>query len=153
MTRFSWTDPRDGGGTYWTDGWDGYAPARQRLLDSIAQRGLSNVVVLGGDVHSHYVADLKLDFDDPKSAPIASEYCGSSISSLGLPQARVDAALGLNPHIRYGRSDQRGYMRFALDAQTLQAQVVVVDALDAAGAAQVAARFVTSSTRAGVQPA
>ena len=154
MARFSWSDPASGAGTYWTDGWDGYAPARRRLLDGIAQRKLGNVVVLGGDVHSHYVADLKLDFDDAVAAPIASEYCGSSISSLGMAQARVDAALGFNPHIRYGRSDQRGYMRVAVDAKTLQAQVcVIADGRDPASPMSVAARFVTSSARPGVESA
>ena len=52
MARFSWTDPAAGGGTYWTDGWDGYAPARDRLLGTVAERRVPGVVVLGGDVHS-----------------------------------------------------------------------------------------------------
>ena len=51
MARFSQSDPTSGGGTYWTDGWDGYPAARQRLLDGVAQRKLPGVVVLGGDVH------------------------------------------------------------------------------------------------------
>jgi len=153
MARFSWTDPA-AGGTYWTDGWDGYPAARQRLLDVVAQRKLPGVVVLGGDVHSHYVADLKADYDDPQSPVLASEFCGSSITSLGMPQARLDAARAFNPHIRYGRSDQRGYMRFALDAKQLQAQIRVVDdALDPASGISTAARFVVDSARPGPLPA
>ena len=153
MARFSWTDPA-AGGTYWTDGWDGYPAARRRLLDVVAQRKLPGVVVLGGDVHSHYVADLKADYDDPQSPVIASEFCGSSITSLGMPQARLDAARTFNPHIRYGRSDQRGYMRFALDAKQLQAQIRVVDdALDPASGISTAARFVVDSARPGPLPA
>ena len=154
MARFSWTDPTNGGGTYWTDGWDGYPAARQRLLDTLAQRKVPGVVVLGGDVHSHYVADLKADFDTAASPVIASEYCGSSISSLGLPQSRLDAARAFNPHMKYGRSDQRGYMRFALDAKQLQVQVRVVDnALDPASGITTAARFVTDAARPGAVPA
>ena len=153
MARFSWTDPANGAGTYWTDGWDGYAPARKRLFDSIAQRKVSGVVVLGGDVHSNYIADLKLDFDDPASPTIATEYCGTSITSLSLPQSRIDAVLGFNPHMRYGRSDQRGYMRFALDAKQLQAQVRVVDnALDPASGITTAARFTTDASHPGAVP-
>jgi len=153
MARFSSTDPAQGG-TYWTDGWDGYPAARQRLLDGVAQRKLGGVVVLGGDVHSHYVADLKADFNDPASAAIATEFCGSSISSLGIAQARVDAARAFNPHIRYGRSDQRGYMRFTLDARQLQAQIRVVDdALDPSSGITTAARFVVESGRPGALPA
>ena len=153
MARFSSTDPAQGG-TYWTDGWDGYPAARQRLLDGVAQRKLGGVVVLGGDVHSHYVADLKVNFNDPASTAIATEFCGSSISSLGIAQARIDAARAFNPHIRYGRSDQRGYMRFTLDARQLQAQIRVVDdALDPSSGITTAARFVVEAGRPGALPA
>ena len=38
MARFSWGDPAIGGGVYWTDGWDGYAPSRNRLLGVVAER-------------------------------------------------------------------------------------------------------------------
>src|SRR5450755_1225861 len=117
MARFSWQDPAHGGGVYWTDGWDGYAPARNRLLATVAAKKVPGVVVLGGDVHSNYVADLKADYDDAKSPTVASEFCGTSITSLALAQSRIDAALPFNPHIRFGRSDQRGYMSFVLDAK------------------------------------
>ena len=153
MARFSWSDTSQGG-TYWTDGWDGYPAARKRLLDVVAQRKLNGVVVLGGDVHSHYVADLKADYDDPQARVIATEFCGSSITSLGFPQARVDAARVFNPHIRYGRSDQRGYMRFALDAAQLRAQIRVVDnALDPSSGITTAASFVVDPARPGAQAA
>ena len=110
--------------------------------------------MLGGDVHSNYVADLKADYDDPAGAVIATEFCGTSITSLALAQARVDAARAFNPHIRYGRSDQRGYMRFALDAKQLQAQIRVVDnALDPASGITTAARFVVDAARPGPLPA
>ncbi len=88
MARFAWSDPAQNG-RYWTDGWDGYAPARNRLLGVVAQRQVPGVVVLGGDVHANYVADLKADYDDPRSPVIATEFCGTSISSLGLPQEQV----------------------------------------------------------------
>jgi alkaline phosphatase D len=158
MARLSWTDPASdgasGGGTYWTDGWDGYASARKRLLEGIAQRKANGVVVLGGDVHANYVADLKTDFDDAAAPTLATEYCGTSITSTGMPQSRLAAALPFNPHIRYGRTDQRGYMRFALDPKRLQVQLRVVDnALDPASGIATAARFVTEAGRPGALPA
>ncbi len=152
MARYSWTDPADGGGTYWTDGWDGYTPARNRLLGTVAQRSVPGVVVLGGDVHSNYVADLKPDYDDAKSPVVASEFCGTSITSLPLPQARIDAARAFNPHVHYGRGDQRGYMRFALDAKQLQMQVRVVDALNPASGVTTAARFTVDAAKPGAVP-
>ena len=154
MARWSETDPAAGAGTYWTDGWDGYPAARQRLLGGIAQRRVPGVVVLGGDVHSNYVADLKADFDDPAAKVIASEFCGTSISSLSRPQARLDAARGFNPHIRHARSDQRGYLRFVLDAKQLQAQLRVVDnALDPASGIATQARFVVDAAQPGARAA
>ncbi|MBC7715884.1 MAG: alkaline phosphatase D family protein [Pseudorhodobacter sp.] len=127
MARFSWRDPSNGDATYWTDGWDGYAPARNRLLGTVADKKLKGVVVLGGDVHSNYVADLKANFDDEKSAVVATEFCGTSITSTAMAQDRIDGARQFNPHIRYARGDQRGYMRFALDAAHLQVKLRVVD--------------------------
>jgi len=154
MARFSQSDPASGGGTYWTDGWDGYPAARNRLLGVVAQRKLPGVVVLGGDVHANYVADLKADFDDATAPVIATEFCGTSITSLGQQQARVDAARAFNPHIRYARSDQRGYMRFALGEKQLQMQVRVVDnALDPASGITTAARFVVDAAKPGAQAA
>jgi alkaline phosphatase D len=38
MARFSRTDPAHGGGTYWTDGWDGYPAARWRPTPSRSAR-------------------------------------------------------------------------------------------------------------------
>ncbi len=150
MARCSGTDPAVDGGTYWTDGWDGYPAARRRLLDGIATRRVPGAVVLGGDVHSHCVADLKVDFDDPASASVASEFCGSSITSLGLPQSRLDAIRPWSPHLHYGRSDQRGYIRFALDERELRAEIRVVDdARNPASGMTTAARFVVDPKRPG----
>ena len=150
MARFSWTEPAFGTGTYWTDGWDGYAPARNRLLGTVAERKVPGAVVLGGDVHSNYVADLKADFDQPDAPTIATEFCGTSITSLGLEQGRVEAAKRFNPHIQYGRSDQRGYIHFVLDAKQLHAKLQVVnDVLDPASGITTAARFVVDAARPG----
>jgi len=151
MARLSWEDPA-AGGKYWTDGWDGYAPARNRLLGVVADKKVPGAVVLGGDVHSNYVADLKPDYDDPKSPVVASEFCGTSITSLSLQQARLDAALPFNPHILLGRSDQRGYMRFALADKQLQVQLRTLDdARDPASAISTTARFVVEAGRPGPQ--
>ena len=150
MARCSWTDPTDGAGTYWNDGWDGYAPARQRLLDTVSRRKVPGVVVLGGDVHSNYVTDLKVDYDDARSPVVATEFCGTSISSLSLPQDRLDAAREFNPHIHYARSDQRGYVRFALDAKQMRVQLRVVDnALDPSSGIATAANFTVDPARPG----
>jgi alkaline phosphatase D len=111
-------------------------------------------VVLGGDVHAHYVADLKADYDDAKAPVIATEFCGTSISSHGLAQPRIDAARPFNPHLHYARADQRGYMSFTLGAKRLDASLfAVVDPADPASPVNTAARFMVEMGRPGAQPA
>jgi alkaline phosphatase D len=139
-------------GRSWTDGWDGYAASRQRLLGSVVERKIPGVVVLGGDVHANFVADLKIDFDDAKSPVVASEFCGTSISSRGRAQSNVDAALALNPHLHLGRADQRGYVTFVIDDRQLSARLMVVDRpQDASSPVHEAARFVVDPLRPGPQ--
>ena len=162
MARHSWEslqappgagsdEPR---GRFWTDGWDGYPAARQRLLQAVAQRKVPGVVVLGGDVHANYVADLKLDFDDPALPALASEFCGTSISSLGLDQARLEEARPFNPHVKFSRADQRGYVRLRVTPQGTEAALrVLADGRDPASTIATAARYVVDAARPGPQPA
>jgi alkaline phosphatase D len=141
-------------GRYWTDGWDGYPGARQRLLGVLAERRVPGAVVLGGDVHANYVAELRVEADDERSPLVATEFCGTSISSHGSTQSAVDAARRFNPHIRYGRSDERGYVRFTLTRERLHADLrTVVEPKDAASAVRSAARFVVEAGAVGAVPA
>ena len=80
---------------------------------------------------------------------VATEFCGTSISSLAIAHSRIDAARAFNPHVHDGRGDQRGYMRFELDAKKLQVQVRVVDALDPRSGVTTAARFTVDAKKAG----
>lgn len=150
MAGLNWQDPEDGPGMYWTDGWDGYMAARSRLLQDMAARKPRNAVVLGGDVHANYVADLRAHPRDFDSAVLATEFCGTSISSHGMDQARINKALPFNPQLRYARSDERGYMRFDLRAGRLEAELrSVVSPWDAQSALRVSARFAVESGKPG----
>ena len=75
------------------DVWDGYPAARQRLYSRIKETKAQNPIVISGDVHVHYGADLKLDFADPKSEVIAH---------------RVHQHVGLGRRRRRGRGRQLG---------------------------------------------
>ncbi|MEC5164176.1 MULTISPECIES: alkaline phosphatase D family protein [unclassified Janthinobacterium] len=104
---------RDGDGRFWTDGWDGYPMARQRLFDALQSSRAANPLVLSGDVHTFYAAELRRDPLRPPSARnpvLATEFCGTSITSPSRPQARTEQYVAMNPHIQYGRSDKRGFM-------------------------------------------
>lgn len=101
--------PNEGGHRFWMDGWDGYPNARRRLLDSIAAHKPRNPVVIGGDRHAFFVADLKRDFGRPSEPVLASEFVGTSITSQGPSAASMQQALKANPQLKYGRGDKRGY--------------------------------------------
>ena len=73
----------DGNTVYWQDAWDGFPAARARILDHVATHDIRNPVVITGDWHSTFVNDLKVDFKDPASPVVATEFVGTSISSNG----------------------------------------------------------------------
>jgi len=112
------------GQQFWTDGWDGYPAARRRLLDFLGTRKPANPIVIGGDVHAFYVADLKSDFDDPKSVVVATELVGTSVTSqFGRTQQAMDALRGENPHLRLANGARRGYVRVDVTPQRLSAEL------------------------------
>ena len=152
QTLMAQLDRKPGPGQqFWTDGWDGYPAARRRLLEYLGQRKPSNPVVLGGDVHSFWVADLKPDFDDARSPVVATEFVGTSITSqFRRPQSEVDALLADNPHIRLGNGTRRGYVRVDVTRQRLRAELRTVRSVTQPGAeADTLATFVVEDGRPG----
>ena len=139
---------------YWTDGWDGYPAARRKLLESVAAHRLANPIVIGGDVHFHAVADLKPDFDDPGSPVVASEFCGTSITSQARSQRSLDAARADNPHVKLADGRQRGYVRMELRARRVHADLRAMDSVRSpeAGCSTLAS-FVVEDGRPGPQRA
>lgn len=136
---------KPGAGRFWTDGWDGYPAARRRLFDLLAQSRAANPLVLSGDVHSFFAAQLRRDFDRPVSNAnplLAAEFCGTSITSSSRPQARTDQMVAANPHIAYGRSDRRGLMLLTVTPAATSASFIGLDNVhDAASGATTLARF------------
>ena len=96
------------------DQWDGYGPFRARLLGQLAASGASNPVVISGDIHSSWVNDLKVDFADPASPVVATEFVSTSLSS-DFPANFVPLVIGsnaaLNPHVKYFDGTRHGYIR------------------------------------------
>jgi len=132
----------------WTDGWDGYPAARQRLLEKLKLS--SNPVVLGGDVHSFNVSQLKLDFDDPAAPVVASEFVTTSITSQAWAQERLNQVLPDNPHILLADSRFRGYSRAELSAGRLQVDLRAVESVQRRDApCSTLASFVVEGGKAG----
>lgn len=142
-------------GRFWTDGWDGYPAARRRLLDTLASSGVANPLVLGGDVHTFFASELRADFYRPVSAEnpvIATELCGTSVTSSSRPQEQTLQYLKRNPHIKYGRSDKRGYMMVEITPGATSARFVGLDDVrDAKSGASTLASFHVSDGRPGLE--
>ena len=110
QTLFGPRDAQPGpGARHWNDGWDAYAGARTRLTDALQRHRVSNPVLLGGDVHEHWVGHVRADYADPRSANVGVEFCGTSISSRANGADRVAERLAENPHFVFAEGQYRGY--------------------------------------------
>jgi alkaline phosphatase D len=118
-----------GGGVFLnTDQWDGYQPARDRVYAVIegdaSHPPVNDVVILTGDIHSSWAADLSRDPNNPNVATggydpatgagsRAVEFVGTSISSPGVndPNNGIANLLrSINPHFKHIDLNRRGYM-------------------------------------------
>ena len=144
-------DPDD---QVWTDGWDGYAPARRRLLQEVADRGIPGLVVLGGDVHAHYAAHLHVDPRslDRRSAPVGVEFCGTSIASRGPSDRRIKGLIERQPHIRYGQGRLRGSVLLEVSSKSIRADLRGVERVtDPDSPVKSLRRFVVEAGRTELQ--
>ena len=139
---------------YWTDAWDGYAADRARILGFLAARRPSNPVVVGGDMHSFWVNDLKVDNRRPDLPVVASEFVGTSITSAGVPYEQFRRCLPDNPHVRFFESRLRGYVRCTVDRRRWRSDLRVVDTVQRPGApVRTLATFVVDDGHPGPQRA
>ena len=140
------------GQSFWTDGWDGYPAARARLLGAVAKHKPANPLVISGDVHCNWVADLKTDFDAPQSPVIATEFCGTSITSQGPSQKQVLDTLAENPHVRFGHGPKRGYVKMELRPDACTATLRALDSEKRADSGiSTLATFVVENGRPGAR--
>jgi alkaline phosphatase D len=155
QTLMAQLDKKPGpGSAHWTDGWDGYPVARRRLLEFMAERMPSNPLVIGGDVHSHWVCDLKPDFNRAHSPVVASEFCGTSITSQAWPQQRNLALLPDNPHVKFVNSERRGYVLMELSPRRCIARLRGLENEKQRDSGIVTqASFVVENGHPGAQPA
>lgn len=123
------------------DQWDGYDPARQRLLDVLETDAIGNVIVLTGDVHASLVFELTRDSNNPLVYdPVtgrgaqAAEFVAPSISSAGDPNLAPsssgdltdlllafggDALRASNPHAKYYQGTRNGYLVVEIDPRQI----------------------------------
>jgi alkaline phosphatase D len=136
---------------FWTDDWDGYPANRTRLLKHIQDSKVANPVVVSGDIHAFLANDLRLDFADPASPVVATEFVGTSIASYGVPYELIAPLLPDNPHVHFFESRRRGYVCVDLDRTQMQVRMrAVSDAHDPNTGIETLKTFAAESGHPGV---
>lgn len=110
------------------DQWDGYTGARRRFLETLSRSPAP--VVLSGDVHSSWVSDLRLDFDDDDdSMVVGTEFVGPGVSSDIPARLRQVAPLirQLSPHVAWSEVTKRGWVLHELSSDRWRAAYRLVD--------------------------
>jgi len=151
-TVVAYMDEQPGPGEkFWTDGWNGYPAARDRLLAAIASTHVSNPLLLSGDIHAFAAANLNRVPSDASTPIVASELTTTSISSQGVPQAQLDQRRKDNPSLLMLNSESRGYLRLDITPERMRADMIALDTVARPESGRhVAATFVVESGRAGL---
>jgi alkaline phosphatase D len=134
---------------YSVDKWDGYAASRNRLFTHLQDTKAPNPIVLSGDVHTHWCADLKADFTRPTSPTVGVEFTNSSVTSGGDGtdvQPTWEVMRRDNPHITF-HSNKRGYIACTATQAAMTADFRIVDRVTVAN--QPAQTMVVHAGRAG----
>ena len=145
--------PAPVGRSYWNDAWDGYPEARKRLLQTVVDAKLNNVVTLGGDVHCNVAAPLRMEPNNPQSPIVASEFVTTSITSRGLGDKAAALIRESNPDLLHYRSDERGYSLITVTPQEVRCdfRTTKFPAGSEAGL-KTQASYVVKNGKAGPQP-
>jgi len=85
-----------GGGYIGFDSWQGYPHERRELLTHIRRRRIRDVVFVTGDIHTFVAGDVRVDNGD--SRPVATEFVGGSITSIGLGEGGGGILPGADPY-------------------------------------------------------
>ncbi len=142
--------------TFSIDKWDGYLAERTRLLEFLLEARPSNPIFITGDIHTSWVGDLKVDFENPSSPTVGTEFVGTSISSGGDGSDSSPAgeeALAQNPQLKFFNAN-RGYVRCTLTPSSFTSDFRIVPYVSRPDAPiETRASFVVENGQAGAQKA
>jgi alkaline phosphatase D len=125
------------------DQWDGYPGARGRLYRHLIDNNIDNNIVLTGDIHSSWCADLTPNpWDvagyDPASGKgvIGAEFVTPAVSSPGPIADPATAAVvagqlkAVSPHLKYIDLSKRGYSVLDVNRERTQCEIYHVPTVD-----------------------
>lgn len=142
------------GHSVWTDGWDGYPAARARMLEALKAARRRNIVFAGGDLHCTVVGQIPGRMDEVDSAPVASEFLATALAAEGFPPERFVQRRADNPHLLHMDGAERGYVRFDLSPQRIEASLVAVsDIREREPSITISRQYLVEDGRPGPRPA
>ena len=104
------------------------------------------------DSHATFACDLRQDAGNEDSPVVATEVCGTSITSQGRPASQIETMLRENPDIRYADSSRRGYTVVDITpGETRVAPRVLDDAAVRMSGVSTARSFTIERDRPGLQ--
>jgi alkaline phosphatase D len=107
------------------DSWDGYTANRGRIQSGWDARNCHSTVVLTGDVHKHWAANIMNNYTT-QDRIIGTELVSTSITSGGDGSATETGLSSLNPHVKFYKN-QRGYVRTVTTPTQMNVDFRVVD--------------------------
>ena len=136
------------------DVWDGYVGgAPSSVFAAQGDASAPNPIVLSGDVHDHFGADLKMDFTDPRSDDgrhrVHQHVDFRRPAMAPTSSANWEQVERANPHIRY-HSARRGYIACTATPSTMRADFKILDKVTVRDAPiRIGGSLVVESGRAG----
>lgn len=114
------------------DSWLGYPASRRRLVKSIRDKQVDNVVIATGDVHQNIVGYIPERDDAPDRDQVACEFVCTSISTLGdgrdvkIRKPDFRPIIARNPNLLFANG-HRGYHVFTITDRQWRTDMMKVD--------------------------
>jgi alkaline phosphatase D len=113
---------------YWSDGWDGYPKARDRLYKALQSAKPSNPIVLSGGLRIAQLSELRYQANkDQNTEVVGLEFSAPSLTSAGWSVERAQQVADANPHIRYVNAQKRGFLFFDVTHERLSVSLFGVE--------------------------
>jgi alkaline phosphatase D len=98
------------------DQWDGYAAERRELMEHVLARGIKDVTVITGDIHTFFAGTVHTS-GRIESPAAATEFVGGAITAAGIQEtlgggdatATETTIRASNPHLAYVDARRKGY--------------------------------------------
>ena len=136
------------------DQWPGYTAERMEMMRFMADRRVSNPVVLTGDIHSNWANELRIDDRKPEADTVGVEVVATSLSSGGNGSQRAtdhDRLLATNPCVKF-HNRERGYLLCEVDQAVWSTDYKVIDdVLKPGGKTFSRAKYIVESGQASIQ--